>query len=111
MSIKIKGYLFTGPLPIDKTRRGANKPETVFAVVQKAGPSFAPSFHLLDLGRTGAQGVVFAEHPHAPSWRAAEGAPAGIYLLDTTTQSEAAADLGKVVVEILATYTPPAVLK
>jgi len=111
MSIKIKGYLFTGPLPVEKTSRGANKPETVFAIVQKAGPSFAPSFHLLDLGRTGPQGVVFAQHPRAASWRVAEGEPAGIYLLDTTTQPEAAADLDKVVAEILAIYTPPAVLK
>jgi len=111
MSIKIKGYLFTGPLPIEKTSRPANKAETVFAVVQKAGPSFDPSFWLLDLDRTGAAGVVFAQHPRAASWRATEGAPAGIYLLDTTTQPEAAADLDKVVAEILASYTPPAVLK
>ena len=111
MSIKIKGYLFTGPLPIDKTSRPANKAETVFAIVQKAGPSFAPSFQLMDLGRTGAEGVVFVQHPRAASWRTAEGVPAGIYLLDTTTQPEAAADLDRVVAEILATYTLPAVLK
>ena len=111
MSIKIQGYLFTGPFPVEKTSRRANQAETVFAVVQKAGSSWDPIFQLLDLGRTGAGGVVFAEHPRAGDWRAAEGTPASIYLLDVTTQPEAAADLDKVASEILAAYTLPATLK
>jgi hypothetical protein len=111
MSLKIQGYLFTGPFPIEKTNRRANQAETVFAVVQKGGSSWDPVFQLLDLGRTGRTGVVFAEHPRVGAWRAVEGTPASIYLLDTTTQPEAAADMDKVVAEILATYALPAVLK
>jgi hypothetical protein len=111
MSIKINGYLFTGPFPLATTSRRANQPESVFAIVQKAGSAWDPVFRLLDLGRTGNKGVVFAEHPRADGWRGSEGVPASIYLLDTATQPEAAADLDKVVNDILADYTPPAALK
>jgi hypothetical protein len=111
MSIKINGYLFTGPLPLEKTSRRANKAETVFAVVRKAGSAWDPVFELLDLGKTGKEGVVFAEHPRAAAWRGADGAPADIYLLDIPTQPQAAADLDKVVGGILAAYTLPAALK
>jgi len=111
MSIKINGYLFTGPFPLPTTSRRANQAESVFAIVQKTGPAWDPVFRLLDLGRTGNKGVVFAEHPRADEWRGAEGTPVSVYLLDTTTQPEAAVDLDKVVNEILANYTPPAALK
>ena len=111
MSIKIKGYLFTGPFPVEKTSRRANQAETVFAVVEKAGSAWDPAFHLLDLGRTGAGGLVFAAHPRAGEWHGADGTPASIYLLDTTTQPEAAVDLDRVVGEIVAVYTLPAALK
>jgi|SRR5690349_6187022 hypothetical protein len=111
MSIKISGYLFTGPFPVVKTSRRANQAETVFAVVRKAGSAWDPVFELLDLGRTGSSGIVFAEHPRAGDWPGADGTPPSIYLLDTTTQSEAAGDLDKVVADILAAHTLPAVLK
>jgi len=111
MSLKIKGYLFTGPFPIEKTSRRANQAETVFAVVRKGGSSWDPVFELLDLDRTGSGGVVFADHPRAGAWRGGAGAAASIYLLDTTTQPEAAADLDQVVTDIRALYAPPAVLK
>ncbi len=111
MSIKIKGYLFTGPLPVEKTGRRANQTETVFAVVRKAGSAWDPVFELLDLGRTGKGGIVFAQHPRAGAWRGADGTPDSVYLLDVTTQPGAAADLDKVVGDILAAYTLPAALK
>ncbi|MDQ7248364.1 hypothetical protein [Dongia sedimenti] len=111
MSIKIKGYLFTGPFPVEKTNRRANQAETVFAVVRKGGSAWDPVFELLDLGRTGSTGMAFADHPHAAAWRGGDGTLASIYLLDTTTQPEAAADLDKVVGDILAAHTLPAALK
>jgi hypothetical protein len=111
MTIKISGYLFTGPFQVATARRRVNQPESVFAIVQKAGLAWDPIFRLLDLGRTGTRGIVFAEHPRADAWREPDGTPASIYLLDTATQPEAAIDLDKVVNDILAGYTPPATLK
>jgi hypothetical protein len=111
MTIKINGYLFTGPFPLATASRRANQPESVFAIVQKAGPAWDPVFRLLDLGRTGSKGVVFAEHPRAAGWRGPDGVSGSIYLLDTATQPGAAADLDKVVEDILADYTPPAALR
>jgi hypothetical protein len=112
MSLKICNYLFTGPFPVEKTNRRANQAETVFAIVIKAGSAWDPSFSLLDLGRTGAAGTVFAQHPRAADWVDSAGAAANVYLLDVATKSQMASDLDNVIGEISAAYpTFPAPLK
>ena len=62
MTLKLSGYLFTGPFPIDKTIIRANQPPVVFIVIAKGGPGWAPTFRVIDVGYTEDTGIVFADH-------------------------------------------------
>jgi hypothetical protein len=107
MAVKLANYLFTGPLAIAGATHRSNRKETVFAIISKAGSSWDPVFRLLDLGRTGPQGIVFATDPRAGHWRDGDGRPASVYLLDVATQFELADELDEVMKTILARYPIP----
>ncbi len=110
MSLKIAGRLFAGPFPVEKTVVRKNHQPAVYAVISREGKPWNPVFRLLEVGETGEDGIVFAEHAARPQWeeqaKAGQGA-VGIYLYDMArSQCDAAARQAQVE-EIRARYTPP----
>ena len=80
MSLKLSGYLFTGPFPIATVIR-ANQHPVVFAIIDKSGPGWAPTFRVVDVGFSEDSGVDFVAHPARSSWNTSGDGELSLYLL------------------------------
>ena len=76
MSLKLAGYLFTGPFPIATTEIRANQVPVVFAIVAKGGLSWAPVVRVIDVGASPDEGLRFA----SKDWKPHAGETVGVYL-------------------------------
>lgn len=84
MSIKIAGHLFYGPFEIEKVKLRGNQIPVVVAVVCRAGEPWNPTFRLVDMDCSGANGLILADHPRRVVWeRESAGGHLEAYLLDT----------------------------
>ena len=81
MSLKLGGYLFTGPFGIEKAVVRTNKAAAVFAIICRSGNAWDPCFRAIDFGESGKMGVTFSKHPDRSKWEAANDGELGIYLL------------------------------
>ena len=106
MSLKLCGYLFTGPFPLDTTIR-ANQQPAVFAVIDKGGPAWAPIFRVIDVGFSEESGIVFADHPSRAQWTAASGRVLGIYLFYAARSQYSMEDRKRIASEVRQKYDPP----
>ena len=68
MALKLAGYLFTGPFPIETTEVRRNQAPVVYAIIAKEGEQWAPSFRVIEVGFSEDAGVRFAELPSRTSW-------------------------------------------
>lgn len=107
MSLKLSGYLFTGPFPIDATNIRANQHPVVFAIIAKAGPGWAPTFRVIDVGCSNDSGITFADHLARPEWEAAAGSVPNLYLLYTPRSKYSVEDRRRIADEITRKYNPP----
>jgi hypothetical protein len=82
MGLKISGRLFYGPSPIEKVVIKRNHPPAVFAIVSRTGDPWNPLFRLIDVGFTGSEGMVLADHPRRSEWEAQNDGVLQVYLLD-----------------------------
>src|SRR5262249_27233952 len=82
MGLKISGRLFYGPSPIDKVVIKKNHPPALFAIVSRTGDPWNPTFRLIDIGFSGAEGMVLADHPRRSQWEAENDGALQVYLLD-----------------------------
>ena len=106
ISLKLSGYLFTGPFPLETTIR-ANQHPVVFAVIEKSGPGWSPTFRVLDVGFSEDTGINFATHPASSSWGASgDGAPS-LYLFDAPRSKYSVSDRRQIAEEIRQRYNPP----
>jgi hypothetical protein len=107
MSLKLSGYLFTGPFPIDSTSVRANQQPVVFAIIAKGGPGWAPTFRVIDVGFSEDSGVTFADHPARRQWDAASGGVASVYLFYAPKSEYSIDDRRKIASALHAAYDPP----
>lgn len=108
MSLKIGDHLFTGPFQVDKTRVRANHPPAVYAIICKGGQPWDPTFRLLDVGETGENGIVFAEHERLAQWEADNDGELCVYLLQRESNDRFDLEARESLVEDLRTrYDPP----
>src|SRR5262245_64316334 len=105
MSLKLSGYLFTGPFPIDTTTIRANQQPVVFAIIAKEGPGWAPAFRVVDVGFSEDAGMEFAAHPARPQWTAAGDAP-GVYLFYAPKSQYSIEDRRRIADEVRQKYDP-----
>jgi hypothetical protein len=105
MSLKLSGYLFTGPFPIATTVR-ANQHPVVFAVIEKSGPGWSPRFRVLDVGFSEDSGIDFATHPARSNWNAS-GSDPSIYLFYAPRSQCALSERQKIAEEVRQKYDPP----
>lgn len=107
MALKIAGFLFTGPIAIEKCVVRENQIAAVFAVISKEDPPWDPRFRLIAVGETGSKGMAFAEHPDRESWNRDSGNQVTIYLFSVSETEGGAARRRGIVSNILDQYTPP----
>ena len=107
MTLKLSGYLFTGPFPIDKTIIRANQPPVVFIVIAKGGPGWAPTFRVIDVGYTEESGITFADHPALTQWTAASDSVPGLYFFYTPKSQFSTTDRQKIADDLRQKYNPP----
>lgn len=107
MALKIAGFLFTGPITIEKCIVRENQLAAVFAVVSKEDPPWDPQFRLIAVGETGSKGMIFAEHPDRERWNRDSGNRATIYLFSVSETDGGATLRRDIVSSILGQYTPP----
>jgi len=107
MSIKLAGYLFTGPFPLDTTEVRANQAPVVYAVVAKGGQSWAPIFRVVDLGVSPEQGLRFADHPCRTNWVAEHGESLSIYLFYAPRSAYSLTDREEMAARLRGQYDPP----
>src|ERR1700738_5395620 len=91
MSLKLSGYLFTGPFPSATTEIRANQVPVVFAIVAKGGQSWAPVFRVVDVGASPDEGVRFADHPRSKDWEPQVDETLGVYLFYAARSEHTAA--------------------
>ena len=82
MGLKILGRLFYGPASVDKVVIRNNHAPAVFAVVSRTGEPWNPLFRLIDVGFSGTEGIVLADHPRRAGWEAENDGVLQVYLLD-----------------------------
>jgi len=108
MGLKIGNLLFYGPFAVEKVTIRKNQHPAVFAVVSRSGEPWNPAFRLLDVGFSGPDGMIAAEHPHLSRWREANDGALQIYLFDLQAKSsDAAASASAIVDDLIALYSPP----
>lgn len=107
MSLKLAGYLFTGPFPIDKTEIRANQGPALYAIIGKGGPAWAPNFRVVDIGQSPEHGILFVEHPDRASWSAKPGESLAVYLFYARRSEYSATDRERMVGELRRQYNPP----
>ncbi len=82
MSLKIADYLFYGPFLVEKVRIRGNQVPVVFAVVCRRGEPWNPTYRLMDIGYSGSDGLVLADHPDRRSWEDGNIGELEVYLYD-----------------------------
>jgi hypothetical protein len=107
MSLKLAGYLFTGPFPIATTEIRANQVPVVFAIVAKGGRSWAPVFRVVDVGASPDDGVRFARHPRSKDWKPQVGETLGVYLFYAARSQHTPADRERIAEALRQEYDPP----
>jgi hypothetical protein len=80
MALKLSGFLFTGPFPIDTTEVRKNQAPVVYAIIAKGGEPWAPTFRVVDIGFSDDQGMRFADLPGRAQWVQQYGGQVGVYL-------------------------------
>ncbi|MGD0720819.1 MAG: hypothetical protein ABR970_07190 [Roseiarcus sp.] len=83
MSLKIAEFLFYGPFQIAKIKVRANQAPVVYAIVCRAGDPWNPTFRLIDIGASPAEGFVLAEQPQRTLWDQENDGELEAYLYDT----------------------------
>jgi hypothetical protein len=106
MSLKLSGYLFTGPFPISTTIR-ANQHPVVFAIIEKSGPGWAPTFRVLDVGFSEDSGVSFAAYPARSSWNTSGDGEPSLYLFDAPRSKFTLSERQHIADKIRQRYDPP----
>ena len=107
MALKITGFLFTGPIDIEKCNVRKNQTAAVYAIVSKEDPPWDPRFRLIAVGETGANGMIFADHPERAQWARQSGGRAAVYLCSVGEKDGGALRRRDIVRHILDQYTPP----
>jgi len=107
MSLKLAGYLFTGPFPVATTEIRANQVPVVFAIVAKGGQSWAPVFRVIDVGASPDEGMRFAEHQCSKDWTAKPGETVGVYLFYAARSEHTAIDRERIAEALRREYDPP----
>jgi hypothetical protein len=107
MSLKLSGYLFTGPFPVATTEIRANQVPVVFAIVAKGGQSWAPVFRVVDVGASPDEGTRFADHPRSKYWAPQVGETLGVYLFYAARSERTAADRERIAEALRRQYDPP----
>ena len=80
MAIKLSGFLFTGPFPIDTTEVRKNQSPVVYAIIAKGGEAWAPTFRVVDIGFSDDQGIRFVDLPERAQWAKQYGEQVSVYL-------------------------------
>lgn len=108
MGLKISGLLFYGPSPLEQVVVKKNHSPVVFAVVSRSGEPWNPVFRLVDVGYSGADGIVLAEHPDAAKWQAENDGVLQIYLLDLKRKDgDPATRAQEIIAEFRQRFEPP----
>lgn len=108
MGLTIGNHLFYGPFPVEKVTIRKNHHPAVFAVVSRSGEPWNPTFRLLDVGYSGPDGMVAAEHPHLPGWLEENDGSLQIYLYDMESKTDDSVHRAtRIVDELIALYSPP----
>jgi hypothetical protein len=107
MSLKLSGYLFTGPFPVATTEIRANQVPVVFAIVAKGGQSWAPTFRVIDVGTSPDEGLRFADHHRSKDWKPQVGETVGVYLFYTARSQHTVADRERIAEVLRREYNPP----
>jgi hypothetical protein len=108
MGLKISGRLFYGPSPIDRVVIKSNHPPAVFAIVSRTGDPWNPQFRLIDVGFSGPNGMVLADHPRCAEWEAENDGALQVYLLDLKRhEGDPAARAQAIIAECRERYQPP----
>ena len=108
MGLKISGRLFYGPSPIDKVVIKKNHAPAVFAIVSRTGDPWNPLFRLIDVGFSGTEGMVLADHPRRTVWEAENDGVLQVYLLDLKRhEGDPATRAQAIIEEYRERYQPP----
>lgn len=107
MALKIAGFLFTGPNAIEDCIVRKNHAPAVFAIVAKEDPPWDPRFRLIDIGDTGAEGLVFADHPDREDWVRESLSRATVYLLPVTERQGGQSRRLEIIRDIAGRYAVP----
>lgn len=108
MGLTIGKHLFYGPSSVDEVVIRKNHHPVVFAVVAKSGDPWNPIFRLLDVGFSGADGMVAREHHRRPEWEANCDGALQIYLLDMQSKASVSAAIADAIITDLSSrYDPP----
>ncbi|UTD29100.1 hypothetical protein [Bradyrhizobium sp. WD16] len=83
MSLKIADFLFYGPFQVATIKVRANQTPVIFAIVCRAGDPWNPTFRLIDIGASPAEGLVLAEQPQRTFWDQENDGELEAYLYDT----------------------------
>lgn len=107
MALKLAGYLFTGPFPIDSTEVRHNHAPVVYAIIAKGGQPWAPSFRVVDIGFSEDSGVRFSDHPRRPDWSVIGEEQIAVYLFYAPRSEYLTADRTRIAQELREKYDPP----
>jgi hypothetical protein len=108
MGLKISGRLFYGPSAIDKVVIKQNHSPAVFAIVSRTGDPWNPLFRLIDVGFSGTEGMVLADHQHRSVWEAENDGVLQVYLLDLKRrEGDPTARAQAIIDEYRERYQPP----
>jgi hypothetical protein len=107
MALKLAGYLFTGPFPIDTTEVRSNQAPVVYAIIAKGGEPWAPTFRVIDIGFSEDAGIRFAEAPNAPGWKTQGGDEIGVYLFYAPRSEYSLDDRRAIASALQRIYNPP----
>ena len=108
MGLKISGRLFYGPSTVDKVVIKRNHAPAVFAIVSRTGDPWNPMFRLIDVGFSGTEGIVLADHPRRAEWEAENDGVLPVYLLDLKRhEGDPAERAQEIIEEYRQRYQPP----
>ncbi len=108
MGLTIGNLLFYGPFPVEKVTIRKNHRPAIFAVVSRSGEPWNPTFRLLDVGFSGSEGMVAAEHPRLHQWLEENDGSLQIYLYEMDSKTgDSVARAARIIDELIALYSPP----
>jgi len=108
MGLKIAGHLFYGPFPVEKVAIKKNHTPALFAIVCRTGESWNPTFRLIDIGFSGADGITLAQHPPRAAWVAENDGLLQVYLLEIEAHEGDVGSRAAAIIELCRNrYQPP----